>query len=133
MSYMFDSSAIFKALAEGAVEFLSRGYTLELARYELGNILWKELALRGRISDEEAKSLIRLIKGAMNVLEVLSANCREEDVVSVAKALKITFYDASYVFYAKEMGLPLVTEDESLISKAKAYLKVLKLEDLMRA
>lgn len=131
MSYMFDSSAIFKAVAEGAIEVLPGGYTLELARYELGNILWKEHTLRGRVSGEEVKSLIRLIKKVMNVLEVLSVNCREEDVASIAEALRLTFYDASYVFYAKEMGLPLVTEDKALVSKAKAYLKVLKLEDLV--
>ncbi|MEM2148079.1 MAG: hypothetical protein QXJ94_05695 [Candidatus Bathyarchaeia archaeon] len=41
MKYLFDSSAIFKAIKENKINLLIGNYTLELARYELGNILWK--------------------------------------------------------------------------------------------
>jgi hypothetical protein len=34
MSYIFDSSAIFKAIKENAIEFLAGNLTLNLMRYE---------------------------------------------------------------------------------------------------
>ncbi|MEM3606563.1 MAG: hypothetical protein QXE30_02830 [Candidatus Bathyarchaeia archaeon] len=55
MSYLFDSSAIFKAIARNTVEVLSKNYTIELARYELCNVLWKESILYGRVNCNEAK------------------------------------------------------------------------------
>ncbi|RLI96776.1 MAG: toxin VapC, partial [Candidatus Aenigmatarchaeota archaeon] len=42
MSYLFDTSAIFRAIKEGKIEILAGNYTIELARYELGNAIWKE-------------------------------------------------------------------------------------------
>jgi len=127
MSYVLDSSAIFKAIRTGAVEALAGNYTLELARYELGNILWKEHNLHKRINIEELKQLILLIKRALNLMEFMGLECREEKVLSVAERLKVTFYDASYIVCAQEKGMPLTTEDENLISKAGNYIKVARL------
>lgn len=39
MRYIFDSSSIFRAIMDDRVESLPGSYTLELARFELGNIL----------------------------------------------------------------------------------------------
>ncbi|MCP8316707.1 MAG: hypothetical protein H3Z51_07600 [archaeon] len=50
MSYILDSSAIFRAIKENVVETLVGNYTLELARYELGNVLWKEYLLHKKIN-----------------------------------------------------------------------------------
>ena len=69
MSYLFDSSAIFKAVRENAVEILVGGYTIELARYELGNALWKECSLREKISSGELKKLAKIIKETLNLIE----------------------------------------------------------------
>jgi hypothetical protein len=51
MKPLFDSSAIFRAIKENKIEFLAGNYTLELARYELGNIIWKDCVLHVKISD----------------------------------------------------------------------------------
>lgn len=48
MSFILDSSAIFKAIKEDVLEAVVGNYTVELARYELSNVLWKEYALHGR-------------------------------------------------------------------------------------
>ena len=45
--------------------------------------------------------------------------------------MRLTFYDASYVYYARENNLPLVTEDSDLIDKAKPHIKALKLDDIL--
>ncbi|MBS7651486.1 MAG: type II toxin-antitoxin system VapC family toxin [Candidatus Bathyarchaeia archaeon] len=130
MSYILDSSAIFSAVKSGRVEAIAGNYTLELARYELGNILWKEHNLYKRISLEETRQLIVLFKRIFNLVNLVELSCCEEKILNVAETLKITFYDASYVFFAKEKGIPLITEDEDLVSKVGPYIETLKLESL---
>ena len=36
MKYLFDSSAIFRAIKENRIDLLIGNYTLEMARFELG-------------------------------------------------------------------------------------------------
>jgi len=43
MSYILDSSAIFRAIKENVVETSVGNYTLDLARYELGNVIWNRM------------------------------------------------------------------------------------------
>jgi len=62
MKYVFDPSSIFKAIKENRVELLSEASTVELARYELSNVVWKEQSLYKKLSIKEAKDLIRVIK-----------------------------------------------------------------------
>ncbi|HID17175.1 TPA: hypothetical protein EYP26_02655 [Candidatus Bathyarchaeota archaeon] len=45
---------------------------MELAKYELGNILWRERALRGRINANEMKKLMELVKDALNLMKIFS-------------------------------------------------------------
>lgn len=130
MNYILDSSAIFSAVKSGRVEAIAGNYTLELARYELGNILWKEHNLYKRISLEETRQLIVLFKRIFNLVNLVELSCCEEKILNVAETLKITFYDASYVFFAKEKGIPLITEDGDLVSKVGPYIETLKLESL---
>ena len=131
MSYVFDSSSIFKAIKENLVEVLAGNYTLELTRYELGNILWKENTLHRRVNSKELTKLAKIVKKVLNLMEISTISCREEEVLHIAEKLKLTFYDASYVCYAKDKKLPLATEDADIIDKAKPYIKVLKLDELI--
>jgi len=64
-------------------------------------------------------------------MEVVTIGCREEEILDVAEGLRLTFYDASYMYYARENKLPLVTEDSYLIDKAKPHIKALKLDDIL--
>jgi len=132
MSYIFDSSAIFRAVRENLVELLSGSYTLELARYELGNALWKEYALHGRIDIGELKKLAILVKDALGLLNLLAVECREEEVLALAGKLRLTFYDAAYVYFARENKLSLVTEDVNLLNKIKPTVKTLTLSALVK-
>ena len=130
MSCVFDSSAMFAAIKSGRVDVVSGNYTLDLARYELGNILWKEHALHKRVDMKDLSSLIKLIKAVVELMKVLKIDCREEEILGVASNLGITFYDASYAYYAKEMGLTLVTEDAKLLGKLRPHVRVLNLEGI---
>ena len=53
MRLIFDSSSIFRAIQTNRIRVLMERHTLDLARYELGNILWKEHALYKRLTTEE--------------------------------------------------------------------------------
>ncbi len=117
MKYLFDSSAVFRAIKENKIEVLAGNHTLELARYELGNIIWKDHSLQATLSEQEAKMMTKAIKHTLTIMDVLEIAGIEEEILETAMQLKITFYDASYVYLAKVKGLKLITEDSRLIKK----------------
>jgi predicted nucleic acid-binding protein len=130
MSQIFDSSSIFKAIKENKIETLAGNYTLELTRYELGNILWKELTLHKHLNKKETTTLIEVIKKVLNLMETLSIKCHEKEILTIAQKLKLTFYDASYIYHAKNKKSPLITEDKHLIAKTKQHIQTLTLDNL---
>jgi len=95
MSYLLDASSIFAAAKLERVDVIPGNYTLDLTRYELGNMLWKESALLRRISIEDSRRLIEVVKDMISLTRVLKIDCREEEMLDVASRLEITFYDAS--------------------------------------
>ena len=96
---------------------MAGNYTLELARYELGNIIWKDCILHAKVSEQEAKMLAKTIKHTLTIMNVMEITDIEEEILDTAIKLKITFYDASYVYFAKTKDLKLITEDLRLIKK----------------
>jgi predicted nucleic acid-binding protein len=50
-------------------------------------------------------------------MDVLGIANSEEEILDAAIQLKITFYDASYAYFARAKELRLVTEDSRLIKK----------------
>jgi len=130
MKYLFDSSAIFKAIKENKIEALVGNYTLELARYELGNVLWKNFALQVKATDQEIKILTKVIKQTLNMMEILQINCNEQEILQTAAKLEITFYDAAYTHCANVKELTLITEDSQLLKKVSPYIKASKLNDI---
>lgn len=128
MKYLFDSSAIFRAIKENKIETLAGNYTLELARYELGNIIWKDCVLQAKISEQEAKTMTQAIKHTLNLMNILEIAGSEEEILYTAIQLKITFYDAAYAQHAKEKDLHLITEDTRLIKKTTPTIKASTLD-----
>jgi predicted nucleic acid-binding protein len=130
MKYLFDSSAVFRAIKENKIELLTGNGTLELARYELGNIVWKNYILQEKVSEQEAKLMTKAIKHTLTLMDVMSIAGSEEEILETARQLKITFYDASYAYFAKMKELRLVTEDARLIKKTSAATNVSTLDDI---
>ncbi len=130
MKYLFDSSTIFRAIKENKIEVLTGNYTLELARYELGNIIWKDYALQAKVSEQESKMMIKTIKHTLNITDVLGIAGSEEEILEIATKLKITFYDACYTYLAKAKELQLITEDSRLIKKTSSTINVSMLDDI---
>jgi predicted nucleic acid-binding protein len=132
MKYVFAPSSLFKAIKENRVELLSEASTVELARYELSNVVWKEQSLYKKLSMKEAKDLIRVIKMILEKMEIIKIECNEEQIIELSCEKKISFYDASYVYCAREKNLVLVTEDDGLRNRANSIVKVTNLENLVK-
>ena len=130
MKYLFDASAIFRAIKENKTDLLTGNGTVELARYELGNIIWKNYFLQAKISIEESKMITKAVKHTLRVMEVLQIVDKEEQILETATELKITFYDASYVYLAKEKDLQLITEDLRLKKKVPSTIHVSTLDEI---
>jgi len=109
---LFDSSAIFNLFLQGKYDTLVAGATIPLARYEIGNVLWKNYKIRKRISKKEAiesgNVLFELIDSMEQVEPPLPSATR------IAMEEGITFYDSSYVAAAVESGYDFVTDDMKL-------------------
>jgi len=119
-----DSSAIaltLRSLKDKAVEALSDGMTLDLARYELGNIIWKECTLQRTISPEEAIEKADGIAKILELMKILQIESNEDlrETMRLATDIEVTFYDASYLHKARNNDLNLITGDKRLENKAK--------------
>ena len=136
VEYVLDASAIgalLERLGERGLRYLEGAVTLDLALYELGNLIWKACRLRGAVSEEEA------LEGARSLAKVLELMRREqlksedaEGVMALALSLGLTFYDASYLYLAKSEGGVLVTEDGDLPERAKAAgVKAIRVEEYL--
>ena len=60
-------------------------------------------------------------------MKILSPHPYEDEILSTARELNITAYDASYIVLAEKNGLTLVTEDKKLRTKAEKLIKAVSL------
>ena len=130
MKNLFDSSAIFRAIKENKIETLTGNFTLDLARYELGNIVWKDNVLQAKISEQDSKKMAKVIRHTLTIMDILGIAGNEEEILETAIQLKITFYDASYAYFAKAKELRLITEDLRLIKKIAPTINASTLDDI---
>ena len=66
----------------------------------------------------------------MEFTKILSPHPYEDEILSTARELNITAYDASYIVLAEKNGLTLVTEDKKLRKKPKNLLKAVSLTQI---
>ena len=111
---LLDVSAIFNLFQNGKYSILIGGATIPLARYEIGNILWKNYKIRNRISKNEAiesgSVLFELIDSMAQIIPSTAST------LNLALEEDLTFYDASYLVAAIESGRELVTDDVKLFN-----------------
>lgn len=124
MKYVFDASALYKLLAPASIEKLVGGHTTELARFEIGNILWKEKELHKKMNEADQMMVMDLANHALKSMSILSVDGHEGSILKLASGLHISFYDASYVYFSAEMNLPLVTSDTRLFKKIAGKINV---------
>jgi len=129
MSFIFDSSAIINMCGDRKTEKLLDGWTLNLAIYELGNAVWRQVKIHEKITVEEANLVL-------DSLTEVFRRLRKPETENPLETLKIavkeglTYYDASYISAAVENNLTLVTDDEKLYKIGKKYVRTVKSNDL---
>ena len=137
IKYLMDASSIgilIGRMKEKAVEFLEGTATLDLALYELGNLIWKECVLKRMISREEALERMEDLVKALGLMDLEKLE-REDvrDTMMLAVDLDLTFYDASYLHTAKSRNMTLITEDKELLEKAKKIgVKAVRVEEYLK-
>ncbi|ABP94515.1 MULTISPECIES: type II toxin-antitoxin system VapC family toxin [Metallosphaera] len=132
MSYLFDSSSIYRAILERRVDLLGGNYTAPLARFELGNIIWKEVSLRKNLTKEEGLKLTTYIENVLDAMIIAEVNMVRTEMIAISN--DITCYDASFVSLASDLNVQLVTEDEKLRRKIgkKGIVNVISLDEVER-
>jgi predicted nucleic acid-binding protein len=122
---------IKKADVKLTVECLQDSLILDLTFYEVGNAVWKESDLLKFLTPEEAKRLGTMAQTVLAKIDQVTNEGEDfQKILEIAQDEKLSFYDSSYVFFAKQRGLPLVTEDKKLEMKAKKHVAVRTLATL---
>ncbi|AWR95583.1 type II toxin-antitoxin system VapC family toxin [Acidianus brierleyi] len=115
--FLFDASALYSLLDYSDKLDFKRSHILTLTLYEVGNAIWKEYYLHKKVKDPI--TLSTLFYKFMTKFNVIG-NLLFEGVMKIAVEEGLSYYDASYVYAAKSLGLVLVSNDKDLIRKANA-------------
>ena len=134
---LFDASALVNLMVTrggSALEVAKGNDVLDLTLYEGGNALWKLSTLLGKISTEDADSLLRVMARTavhhMNLIRVSELD--HLSIAGMARAERVTYYDAAYVTAARERDRELVTDDARLASVASKFLRVVSSTELTK-
>jgi len=121
-----------KADVKSTVEFLRDSIVLDLTFYEVGNAIWKESTLTKFLTPKEAE---RLGTTTQTILAKVNQANREagdfQKILQIAQTEKLPYYDSRYVYFAKKAALPLVSEDKELRTKARKYVDVHTIAELL--
>jgi len=127
---LFDASSVIYSLKLRSLKVLYNNYLQWLTIYEVINALWKEAILTKAISPQEASEIVKLFAETLEFVKILSPHPYEDEILSTARELNITAYDASYIVLAEKNGLTLVTEDKKLRTKAEKLVKAVSLTQI---
>ena len=122
---LYDTSAIINLCANKKLDPLLEGYTLNIAIYELGNAVWKQVHIHKTITIEEAYIILDSLTGIFRKMKKLKVEDPLE-TLKIAVEEKITYYDASYIHAAVKNSLTLVTDDKKLYTIGKKYIRTKK-------
>ena len=92
--------------------------------YEVSNAIYKN----DQLSVEDAGAVESLIRLIGETVEIPSKEDFKE-AMKIARLLKISFYDSSYIQIAKKYNAKLITADDEMYEKAKRLTQVVHIRD----
>ena len=120
------------ASVQTELEHLRTSFILDLTFYEVGNAIWKETCLSKFLTKNESEVLQNRIQTVLaRTDKILSEASNFQKILDISESEKLSFYDSSYLFAAKEKGLVLVTEDKELETKAEKQVEVKNVATLL--
>ena len=129
MTLILDSSAILNLYMDGRYTPFIDAFTTPLARYELGNVVWKRVHLLKRLNLDEGLKLLDALDTLYLQMNKIT-NLDPGETLKLADENGITYYDATYISAALDHGLQLVTDDQRLYNSAGKHLQVYKSTDV---
>lgn len=134
--YLLDASSfiflIKKSKTKDVLEYLQNSTILDLTYYELGNAIWKESTITKFLTPEDTKTLEKATQTIlMKTDQITNEAATFQSILEIAKKEKLSFYDSSYIYFAKEKNLKLITEDKQLNAKAQKYVDVQSITTLL--
>jgi len=126
---LLDPSAIINLCGKKKIGKLLEGWTLNLAFYELGNAIWKQVHIHKTITTDEANTVLSLLT---EIFKKLKKPETKEALETLKIAIKesLTYYDASYIQAATENGLTLVTDDKQLHTTSSKHIKTVTSDEI---
>jgi len=126
--YLFDASAfiflIKKANVQAALQHLQNLLILDLTIYEIGNTLLRESKITKFLTQKEIDTLEKVTQIILSKTEkILNQTVILQQIMEIAKTENLSFYDSSYIYFAKQNNIQLVTEDQNLRDKARKYVQ----------
>lgn len=118
---IFDASAILNLLEEGTLPDFSESATINLALYEIGNAVWKQVHLTKRLNQSQGEKII--ISASLLIDKMKYINIDVVNALKIAVKEGLTFYDASYIQIAYSTRSELITDDKKLRDKAEKYVE----------
>jgi predicted nucleic acid-binding protein len=116
---IFDASSLYILLKRGEPRTLNESTTLDLAFYEVGNSLVKELR-RKLVTFESFANMLKALGGVSELMVVRNFRDLDADRVStLSMSTGLTFYDASYLTLALVSNEGLATNDLSMKREAQ--------------
>lgn len=136
--YLLDASAfillIKKADVQTTFERLQDSLVLDLTIYEVGNALWKESNIAKFLTPDEANKLEKVVQIILSRTDkILNQDITFQKILEIAKTENLSFYDSSYIYFAKQNNIKLITEDETLKAKAQKYVQAQTTNALLSA
>src|SRR3972149_5795480 len=124
MKYLLDASAfillIKNATVKSTVECLQDSLILDLTFYEVGNAIWKESTLMKFLTPKETEKLGTMAQTVLAKINRVTTEAEAfQKILEIAQTEKLSYYDSSYVYSAKDTQLQLITEDKELRTKAR--------------
>jgi len=118
MGWCFESEG--NRYAETVLESLEAGEALVPAIWplEVGNVLLVA-ERKKRLSEASVVRFLALVSSLPITVEQETPERMLKEIVSLARAYELSTYDASYLDLAMRLGLPIATQDASLIRAAK--------------
>ncbi len=110
-SELAESRAIRDAVVRGVVD----ARTIDLAMYEMGNVLLRSLHWQGAEVADQLDDLV-VICGA----PLAMAGSWFRDAAAIGAAHGLTFYDSCWAAAARALGVPLVSSDGDLLGAGLA-------------
>lgn len=127
--HLIDASSLMLLMKTASIEtqlnYLKTSSLLDLTFYEVGNAIWKDTCLTSFLTKNESQVLRNQVQTVLaRINRTQSDPSHFQEILDISESEKLSFNDSSYLFFAKDKGLILVTEDKRLADKAKKHVQV---------